>query len=547
MENLTGRQLGPYLVVAPLEEGGMAAVYKAYQPSVDRHVALKVLPRYLTEDPQYLRRFRREARIVARLQHPHVLTVHDFGESDGYTFFVMPLVHGGTLADLLTGLPLSLPVAVRVVTQVCAALDYAHAKGVVHRDVKPSNILIDEGGNCLLADFGIAHVVEAATKVTSPTLTGQMMGTPAYMSPEQVSGEGVGPPSDLYSVGIVLYQMLTGRVPFRAETPVALMLKHLTDPLPSPRTFNPALTPDVEAVVLKALARSRDDRFVSGAALVTALTGAVRSIQQAETVVQSIQHREIALYNMLWPAPADATERGPRDFTGYERPPDRLVSVVSFRASALRIEALTELHESVAAVQAEAGEPPVPFEQFAELVKAWTSELLLRGNREVAFGVAVKDAKLSFVAHHSTDVTAIDRWILSQRPDAILMPLDPRLRLVEAWPVDLIPQLAPGDTVALARSTSFGRADTNNVTIPGTAWPRIWFRIDCQRDGSITLDKSGLGPIWLNGVRYDGGAPANLWHRDSIELRDEARDPRKCATFRIEAPERHLEARDSAP
>ncbi len=154
MEELAGRQFGPYRVVTALGEGGMAAVYKAFQPAVNRYVALKVLSRSFTNDPQFLQRFRHEARILAQRQHPHILPIFDFGESDGYTFLAMPLIDGGTLAGQLHGRPLSFAVTERAVRQICDALHYAHSKGIVHRDIKPSNVLLDESGNCFLADFG---------------------------------------------------------------------------------------------------------------------------------------------------------------------------------------------------------------------------------------------------------------------------------------------------------------------------------------------------------------------------------------------------------
>jgi serine/threonine protein kinase len=284
MEELVGRQFGPYRIDATLGQGGMATVYKAYQPAVDRYVAIKILPRHFSDDPQYLGRFRHEAKIVAQLQHPHILPVFDFGERDGYTFLAMPFVHGGTLADTCQG-PVAPAVAERIISQICAALKYAHAKGVIHRDLKPSNILIDESGNCLVADFGIAHLDGDATKLTA---TGAVMGTPAYMAPEQAAGADVGPQSDVYSVGIMLYEMLTGRVPFKAETPLAVAIQHLTAPLPPPRSFNAALTPAVEAVVLKALARSKEDRFSSAEEFATAFGGAVSAsqvMQRMETIV----------------------------------------------------------------------------------------------------------------------------------------------------------------------------------------------------------------------------------------------------------------------
>ena len=276
MEELVGHQFGPYRVVAALGEGGMAAVYKAFQPAVNRYVALKILSRSFTKDPQFLQRFRHEGRILAQLQHPHILPIFDFGESDGYAFLAMPFINGGTLSGRLRGQPLSLAVAERAMQQICDALNYAHSKGIVHRDIKPSNVLLDEGDNCLLADFGIARLTEGATRLTH---TGMLMGTPEYMSPEQASGETVGPASDIYSVGILLYELVTGRVPFKAETPVAVAIKHLTAPLPPPRTINPALMPEVEGVVLKALARLPADRFSSPANLAAALSDAIQSAQ----------------------------------------------------------------------------------------------------------------------------------------------------------------------------------------------------------------------------------------------------------------------------
>src|SRR3954468_1040720 len=167
MEDLTGRQFGPYRIVEPLGEGGMAAVYKAYQPVVERYVALKVLPRIYATDPQFVARFRREAKIVAQLQHPHIVPIFDFGEYDGYSVLAMPFISGGTLADLCKGKAVELRRAERIIRDVCEALTYSHAKGVIHRDLKPRNILIDESGNCLVADFGIAHLVEWITQLTS--------------------------------------------------------------------------------------------------------------------------------------------------------------------------------------------------------------------------------------------------------------------------------------------------------------------------------------------------------------------------------------------
>src|SRR4030095_9752953 len=155
MEDLTGKQFGHYQIVASLGEGGMAAVYKAYQPSMERYVAVKVLPRHMAASDEFLNRFRREARLLAQLQHPHILTVFDYGEADGYPYIVMPFVQSGTLAELLRKTRLSISEVRRIMIQIGEALSYAHMRGMIHRDIKPSNVLIDERGNCLLTDFGL--------------------------------------------------------------------------------------------------------------------------------------------------------------------------------------------------------------------------------------------------------------------------------------------------------------------------------------------------------------------------------------------------------
>jgi branched-chain amino acid transport system substrate-binding protein len=272
MEDLTGMRLGQYQVLAPLGEGGMAAVYKAYQPSVDRQVALKILPRHFASDPEFTGRFEQEAKLIAKLQHVHILPVYDFGEAEGYTYIAMPFIETGTLADLMHGEAMPLDQVRGIITQVGEALAYAHERGLVHRDVKPSNILIDHVGNCLLTDFGIAKMVEGTTKFTQ---TGAILGTPAYMSPEQIRGDKLDGRSDQYSLGIVLYEMATGRPPFRAETPPAIFVKHLHDPLPPPSTIKPDLPDDLERVILKCLAKEPAARYSDMRAMVKALDRAI--------------------------------------------------------------------------------------------------------------------------------------------------------------------------------------------------------------------------------------------------------------------------------
>jgi serine/threonine protein kinase len=272
MENLTGKQLGPYRVVAPLGEGGMAAVYKAYQPGMDRYVALKILPQQLAADPQFVGRFKHEAQVLAKLQHPHILPVFDFGEADGYTYIVMPLVESGTLTQLMAAGRLPLTRIRDIIVQVGDALDYAHSQGLIHRDIKPSNVLIDTRGNCLLTDFGIAKMVQGSTRFTS---TGGIVGTPDYMSPEQGSGNKVDPRTDIYSLGIMLYELVTGRLPYQAETPIAVVFKHISDPLPLPSLLNPATPEPLERVILKALAKDPNERFATAGDMVRALKAAL--------------------------------------------------------------------------------------------------------------------------------------------------------------------------------------------------------------------------------------------------------------------------------
>ncbi len=271
MEDLTGKTLGQYQIVGPLGEGGMASVYKAYQPGVDRYVAVKVLPRHFAKDPKFVRRFQREAKIIARLQHPHILPVFDYGETDGYTFLAMPFIEAGTLSDLLHEQPLPGPQIRKIIAQIGDALDYAHSQGVIHRDVKPSNMMLDERGNCLLMDFGIGKLLEGSIQLTN---TGDMVGTPAYMSPEQGLGTEIDGRSDIYSLGVMLYEMITGRAPFKAETPMAVVIKHIYDPLPPPRSVDPNIPEALERVVLKALAKNRDDRFATASEMVVALEAA---------------------------------------------------------------------------------------------------------------------------------------------------------------------------------------------------------------------------------------------------------------------------------
>ena len=281
MQNLTGKRLGPYEITAPIGEGGMAAVYQAYEARNNRYVALKILPQHYAESSQFAARFQQEAEVIAGLRHPNILPVYEAGAADGYTYIAMPLITGGTLTRLLRGRPLPPRQTLRVLTQVGSALDHAHSMGYVHRDVKPSNVMFDDDGNCLLMDFGLAKVLAASNRLTR---SGATLGTPAYMSPEQGRGEKVDGRSDLYALGVMLYEMATGHVPFDADTPLGIIFRHIQDPLPPPRQQNPAIPPSVEQVIVRSMAKAPDERYQTGREMVAALRDALaasRPVHQA--------------------------------------------------------------------------------------------------------------------------------------------------------------------------------------------------------------------------------------------------------------------------
>jgi len=273
-----GQMLGSYRIISQVGKGGMATVYKAYQSSMDRNVAIKVLPRQLAESPEFAARFQQEARIIARLEHPHILPVFDFGESDGVTYFVMRYLEAGTLKTKMEAGPLSLSEIDRLFTQLAEALNYAHGHGIVHRDLKPANALIDGDGNLFLTDFGIAKLLESA----SPRLTqtDAILGTPAYISPEQAKAETVNQRSDIYSLGIILYKMVTGSVPFVADTPLAVILKHISDPLPPPSILKKDIPESIEQVILKALAKEPDNRYATASEFLSTWK---RALEEKET------------------------------------------------------------------------------------------------------------------------------------------------------------------------------------------------------------------------------------------------------------------------
>jgi len=275
MSDLAGRRLGQYELRGVIRHGGMSTVYKAYQPALQRLVAVKVLA--FPGDPEFVARFQREAYAVAALQHPNIVQIYDYGEHDGQVYLVVQYVEDGrTLADLL-GRPLAPQRALVVMEQVLAALGHAHERGIVHRDVKPSNVLLASPTWAMLADFGIAKLLlEAAPKLTATNL---VVGTAAYMAPEQAFGLPLDQRTDLYAAGVVLYELLTGRVPFAADTPVALLLQHAYQPVPPLRDLNPALPATLEAVLARALAKDPAARYQDAQVMAQAMAEAIRPLQ----------------------------------------------------------------------------------------------------------------------------------------------------------------------------------------------------------------------------------------------------------------------------
>jgi serine/threonine protein kinase len=270
---MIGTRLGPYELVEEVGKGGMATVYRAYQPNVDRFVAVKVIHRSIAGDSGALERFQREARLVARLEHPHLLPIYDYDGAHDPPYIVMRYLESGTLKDVLDKGPLPPGEAAYILRQVASALDYAHRHGVIHRDIKPSNIMIDQDGNAFLTDFGIARMTEATGH--GLTQTGYAVGTPGYMSPEQGMGDVVDERADIYSLGVMLFQMLTGQMPYNAETPMGVILKHINDPIPSASALDPNIPAAIDAVIAKALAKNRDERYATATEFANAVTEAL--------------------------------------------------------------------------------------------------------------------------------------------------------------------------------------------------------------------------------------------------------------------------------
>lgn len=256
-----GENVGQYRIIEQLGQGGMATVYKAYHASLDRYVALKVLHPAFNEDQTFISRFQREARVVAKLEHPNIVPIYDYSEHEKRPYLVMKYIEGDTLKARLTQGPLTSEEIEQVVNSVGAALEYAHRQGILHRDIKPSNVMIAADGMMYLADFGLARIAQAGESTMS---SDSIMGTPQYISPEQAMGKkDLDAGTDIYSFGVMLYELVVGQVPFSADTPFSVIHDHIYTPLPMPKKVNPNVPDTVQRVLLKALAKDRLDRYAT--------------------------------------------------------------------------------------------------------------------------------------------------------------------------------------------------------------------------------------------------------------------------------------------
>jgi serine/threonine protein kinase len=272
MSDLTGQTIGQYEVLGLIGKGGMASVYRARQPSMGRIVALKILPNYFMHEETFLKRFQREAQAIARLQHPRILPVYDYGEDRGIPYIAMAYVEGGSLSQVIQEEGgLSLDEASRLLDQIAEGLDFAHERGVIHRDFKPSNVLMDGKRNVYLADFGIAKVSYETAQLTGSGI----VGTPAYMAPEMFKSEPISHSIDLYALGVTLYQILSGSAPFEGTTPVQLMYAHLNQPVPNIAELKEGLPSDIQTVLDTAMAKNPEERYPNAGALAEAFRDAL--------------------------------------------------------------------------------------------------------------------------------------------------------------------------------------------------------------------------------------------------------------------------------
>ncbi len=320
---MIGRRLGGrYDIISRIGTGGMAAVYRARCSFLHRDVAVKILKQDLAQNQEFLDRFRREARAAASLSHPNVVAIYDVGEDEGLPYIVMEYIEGPTLKELVTkDGPLPVGRALDIMQQVLAALEHAHSHRVIHRDIKPHNILLTKAGMVKVADFGIARAASGSTLEYTETI----LGTAHYFSPEQARGGFVGERADIYASGVVLYEMLTGRVPFEGDSPVTIALKHINDPVPPASQYNPDLTPAVEAAIMKALHKDRDRRYGSAcemsSTLEQAAAGKMPDPDPGESESPTVEMPPVRATKRIQGCRADKSRRGDEPKNGAREKP----------------------------------------------------------------------------------------------------------------------------------------------------------------------------------------------------------------------------------
>ncbi len=355
----TGKMLGKYEIGPLVGEGGMAQVYKGRQPALKRDIAIKLIHTHLIDQQGFIERFQREAQLIAALRHPNIVQVYDFDTQDGIFYMVMEFIDGLTLSAKLGQLYaqntlLSLSQVNDLLQSLCNALDYAHAQGMIHRDIKPGNVMFTSKGQPVLTDFGLAKIVGGSAQNTSSLV----VGTPMYMSPEQAYGESGDARSDIYSLGVMLFELTTGVPPFQGITPLSILIKQVNEPLPSPRKINPNLPEAVEQIIVKATAKKPEDRYQTCGELAEAFrrvvsptdvlipAGGYTAMQPAlqQTVVQHVQPtQKTVLLDGLRPIFMQIL--GP---VGKIMEVERIVTAMHENPKAFPIDRLDELLERIA-------------------------------------------------------------------------------------------------------------------------------------------------------------------------------------------------------
>jgi eukaryotic-like serine/threonine-protein kinase len=329
MADIIGTDIGRYHVIEKLGQGGMATVYKAFDTRLERAVAIKIIRQGAIASDLHeamFKRFVREAKALARMSHTHIIKVYDYGDHEGSPYLVMEYLTGGTLSLKLTGKPVRWQEAARLLAPIARALEYAHREGILHRDVKPANILLNKDGQPMLSDFGIAKMldVDASTQLTG---TNMGIGTPDYMAPEQWLGKPV-PQTDMYALGVVFYELVTGRRPYSADTPAAVMLKQASEPLLRPRSIVPDLPEEVELILIKVLEKNPDERYTSMSEFAAAMEslGVVTAPQPAQTVASQVEKEPDATQADILPKKSKVTPQKPA-----ARPVPTVMDVVETR------------------------------------------------------------------------------------------------------------------------------------------------------------------------------------------------------------------------